>query len=88
LPAARWRQAASCGGMHPAAARTRRFFALFNGSPTQVPDREDILAVVRIVNAYREEGVAYLGSALEDLQAPLKKAVGQNLHRGRYAGCL
>ncbi len=44
---------------------------------TQVPSREDFLAVVRVVNAYREEGVADLGSALEDLQAPLKKAVGQ-----------
>jgi len=53
------------------------FLPYLSGSGTRVPDREDIMAVVRIVNAYREEGVAELDWALEDLQAPLKKAVGQ-----------
>ena len=53
------------------------FLPYLTGNRTQLPSREDILAVVRSVNAYREEGVADLGSALEDLQAPLKKAVGQ-----------
>ena len=53
------------------------FLRYLVGDRPHVPSREDILAVVRTVNAYREEGATHLDWALEDLHAPLQKAVGQ-----------
>ncbi|MFO1431887.1 MAG: hypothetical protein U1F76_17405 [Candidatus Competibacteraceae bacterium] len=47
------------------------------GDQPQVPSRDDLLALVRAVNTYREEEGTHLDWALEDLQAPLKKAVGR-----------
>ncbi len=37
--------------------------------------RADLLAMTRMLAAYREEGVEDLGSALEDLEKPLKRAI-------------
>jgi tetratricopeptide (TPR) repeat protein len=42
-----------------------------------VPSRAETLALVRLINAYREEGFTGLDSVLEDLAMPLKKAAGQ-----------
>lgn len=40
-------------------------------------DRADLRALIRIVNAYRDEGVKDLGAVLEDLEKPLKRALKQ-----------
>jgi tetratricopeptide (TPR) repeat protein len=40
-------------------------------------DRADLLALTRLINAYREEGVPDLGAALEDVEKPLKRAIKQ-----------
>lgn len=42
-----------------------------------VLDRADLLSLVRIVNAYREEGVNKLGTVLDDLEKPLQAAIKQ-----------
>ncbi len=48
------------------------------GDPRQLTvDRADLLALTRLINAYREEGVKDLDAALEDLEKPLKRAIKQ-----------
>jgi tetratricopeptide (TPR) repeat protein len=39
--------------------------------------REEVLALVKLVNEYRQEGADFLDTALENLEAPLKKFASQ-----------
>jgi tetratricopeptide (TPR) repeat protein len=39
--------------------------------------RDDVLALVKLVNEYRQEGVDFLDTALENLEVPLKKFASQ-----------
>ncbi|MBK8752902.1 MAG: hypothetical protein IPL99_15265 [Candidatus Competibacteraceae bacterium] len=46
------------------------------GDPRKLTvERADLLALTRLINAYREEGVNNLSSALEDLEKPLQRAI-------------
>jgi tetratricopeptide (TPR) repeat protein len=48
------------------------------GDPRKlIVNRADLLAMTRLINAYREEGVEDLGTVLEDLEKPLKRAIKQ-----------
>lgn len=44
---------------------------------TSLIGREEVLALVRLVNEYHQEGTEFLATALENLEAPLKKAASQ-----------
>lgn len=46
------------------------------GDPRKLTiERADLLALTRLINAYREDEVSNLGSALEDLEKPLQRAI-------------